>query len=107
MKTPRFSKDSGHASKSSACSTSSPNSLISTSGSPDGGEVDGLVPAEGGREVALRRLLRPRRQVERLLEHYVGGRKWRGQWKKSDTSDGSGSFYYARGPTPRWWQPFG
>lgn len=43
-------------------------------------------------------------RYERFLEHYLGARRWDEAWEASDTSDGDGGFYDARGPAPRWWQ---
>lgn len=68
------------------------------------------------RRVALRRIAErlaaqdshgyPYKQ-ERFLEHYLGGRDWREAWEKSDTPDGRGGMYDARGPALRWWQRLG
>lgn len=43
-------------------------------------------------------------KYERFLEHYLGGRDWREEWDKADTSDGNRGFYDSRGPAPKWSQ---
>ena len=43
-------------------------------------------------------------KYERFLEHYLGGRDWQEGWDRSDTPDGTGGMYDARGPARRWWQ---
>lgn len=43
-------------------------------------------------------------KYERFLEHYLGGRDWREEWDKADTSDGKRGFYDSRGPTRKSWQ---